>query len=142
MRHMQGNELNREDALEKLILELDGPDAPREGEQFVEALAGLRDFAEDGSIEASKFLGELLALPGPSRDPVEAYKWYYVGLSQCGYSVKFEDENKTPPHYCGPVGDFRNESMVSELVLELGFKKIRELDSEAEAWLTANRGRC
>jgi len=135
---MQGNQLNREDALEKLILELDGPYAPKEGEQFIEALARLREVAEDGGIEAAKFLGELLAFPGPAHDPGEAYKWYYVGLSQCGYSVKFEDQNNTPPHYCGPVGDFRNESMVSELVLELGFEKIGELDAEAEAWLTAN----
>lgn len=137
---MQVNELNREDALEKLIQELDETYAPREGKQFIEALARLREIAEDGGIEAAKFLGELLAFPGPEYDPDEAYKWYYVGLSQCGYSVKFEDENNTPPHYCGPMGDFRNESMVSELVLELGFEKTRELDAEAEAWLAANGG--
>ena len=131
-------DFNRTDALEKLILELDGPDAPRDGEQFFEALTRLREFAEDGSIVAAKLLGELLAFPGPAYDPGEAYKWYYIGLSQCGYGVKFEDQNNTPPHYCGPVGDFRNESMVSELVLGLGFEKIRELDAEAEAWLAAN----
>lgn len=39
------------------------------------------------------------------------------------------------------IGNSRNELMVSELVLELGFEKIHELDIEAEAWLAENRDR-
>lgn len=128
-------------ALEKVVLVLDAPDAPREGEQFFEALARLREFGEGGSVAAATFLGELLAFPGPAHDPGEVYKWYYIGLSQSSYSVEFEDKNNTPPHYCRPVGNFRNELMVSELVLELGFEKIHELDVEAEAWLAENRDR-
>lgn len=92
-------------------------------------------------MDAATLLGELLALPGRAYNPPEAYKWYYIGLSQSGYTVEFNDQNQTPPHYCGPVGDFRNESMVSELVLTLGLDKIRELDSEAAAWLESHSGR-
>jgi hypothetical protein len=33
--------------------------------------------------------------------------------------------------YCGPIGDFRNECMVSDLVAEPGFDKVRSLDAEA-----------
>ena len=135
------NESSREDELEKVILELDGPYAPRAGEQFIEALAHLREFAENGSIEAAKFFGELLAFPGPAHDPSEAYKWYYVGLSQSGYSVDFEDTGSGMPFYCGPVGDFRNESMVSDLVVELGIDKIHQLDREAASWMVAHKDR-
>ena len=52
-----------------------------------------------------------------------------------GYTVQFEDHNRTPPNYCGPAGDFRNESVVSGLVDTPGFDKIRSLDAEAARWL-------
>jgi hypothetical protein len=57
-------------------------------------------------------------------------------LSQQGYTVAFADANGTPPHYGGPAGDFRNESMVSALVAELGFDRVREIDVDAAQWLT------
>jgi hypothetical protein len=53
-----------------------------------------------------------------------------------GYSVEFADQNGTPPDYGGPVGDFRNESMVSGLVSELGFERAQILDREAAEWLS------
>jgi hypothetical protein len=49
--------------------------------------------------------------------------------------VAFADQNDDPPYYGGPVGDFRNESMVSELVTELGFERVRELDVLAAGWM-------
>ncbi len=131
----------REEALEQVFAELDVPDAPRDGEQFFSALARLRELAEDGGIEAARFLGELLAFPGPAHDPGEAYKWYYIGLSQIGYSVAFEDTGEGAPYYCGPVGDFRNESMVSDLVVLLGIEKIHQLDREAASWLKSKKDR-
>lgn len=76
-----------------------------------------------------------VALPGPYYDPQAAYKWYYIALSQQGYTVGWEDLNHTPPHYCGPVGDFRNECMVSDLVVTLGWERVWQLDKEAARWL-------
>jgi hypothetical protein len=95
----------------------------------------LRQRAESGDVEAAHELAEIIAFPGPHFDPQAAYKWYYIALSQQGYSVGWEDCNHTPPHYCGPVGDFRNECMVSDLVVMLGWERIRQLDKEAEQWL-------
>lgn len=99
------------------------------------AVAELRERAEAGDAEAAHELAEIIAFPGPHYDPQAAYKWYYIALSQRGYTVGWEDHNHTPPHYCGPVGDFRNECMVSDLVVALGWERIRQLDREAEHWL-------
>lgn len=96
----------------------------------------LEQIAEDGDLLAAEQLAEVLALHGPTYDPATAYKWYYIALSQQGYTVEFRDENGTPPDYGGPVGDFRNESMVSGLVSALGFERVRELDRIAADWLS------
>ena len=133
--------MTREQKLEQVFSELDDPDNPMEGESFFEALGRLRELAQDGSIDAAILLGEILAYYGPAHDPGEAYKWYYIGLSQTGYSVAFEDTGAGAPFYCGPVGDFRNESMVSDLVERLGIEKIRQLDAEAAAWLDSHNDR-
>ena len=129
------SDCHAQDAYTQLVKELEGLHESRDSNRFLAALDQLREFAEKGFVEAANFLAELLALPGISHDPAQAYKWYYIGLSQSGYSVEFNDTNQTPPHYCGPVGDFRNESMVSDLILNLGLDRIRELDDEAAAWL-------
>jgi hypothetical protein len=99
-------------------------------------LAELESFAEAGHAHAAEALGDELATPGPHYKPDLAYKWYYIGLSQQGYSVGWEDHNHTPPHYCGPVGDFRNESTPSQLVSGLGWDRVHQLDREAAQWLT------
>ena len=107
----------------------------QESDEFRTALVKLTHLAETGSVEAAEAVAEILALPGPHRDPEAAYRWYYIALSQQGYSVRFLDENHDPPYYCGPVGDFRNQSMVSELVTELGFERTGQLDFEVEGWI-------
>ena len=99
----------------------------------------LEKLAEAGHVHAAYEVAGILARPGPYHDPESAYKWYYISLSQQGYSVEFKDENHTPPHYCGPVGDFRNECMVSDLTDVLGFDKIRSLDAEAARWLAEQK---
>ncbi len=106
-----------------------------ESPEMRRAITELRERAEEGDAEAAHELAEIIALPGPYYDPQAAYKWYYIALSQQGYSVGWEDHNRTPPHYCGPVGDFRNECMVSDLVTALGWERIWQLDKEAEKWL-------
>lgn len=135
------SEFDGEEAYTELVREIESMYDSRDSVEFSSALERLRGFAENGVVDAATFLGELLALPGVAHDPSAAYKWYYIGLSQSGYTVEFNDENNTPPHYCGPVGDFRNESMVSDLVLKLGFERICELDSEAAAWLESRSER-
>jgi hypothetical protein len=113
----------------------------REGAAYRQAVADLRTLAQRGDMSAAEVLAEELALYGSTRDDLEeAYKWYYVSLSQQGYSVGWEDHNHTPPHYCGPVGDFRNEPMVSDLVTILGWDRARQLDQEAARWLAEQRG--
>jgi hypothetical protein len=96
-----------------------------------EAKRGSEKTTQDRFVEAARDFADVLALPGPFYDPEAAYKWYYIALSQQGYTTRFEDENHTPPKYCGPVGDFRNEPMVSCLVATLGFDKVLYLDAEA-----------
>ncbi len=103
--------------------------------EFRKVVHDLQEMAETAHAEAAHTLADVLAVPGPYYDPEAAYKWYYFALSEQGYSVEFNDENHDPPHYCGPAGDFRNESMVSDLVETLGFEKVRSLDAEAKRWL-------
>lgn len=102
---------------------------------FPKFISELESLAVAGWAEAAQALGDELSAPGPSYRPDEAYKWYYIGLSQQGYTVGWEDKNHSPPYYCGPVGDFRNESMVSDLVVTLGWDKARQLDEEAAQWM-------
>lgn len=106
----------------------------QESPEFKSALVRLEEYAEAGSIDAAEFLAETLAYEGCCHDAAKAYRWYFVALSSQGYSTEFNDKNGTPPHYCGPVGDFRNESMVSDLVSELGFEKVLALDLDVKQW--------
>jgi hypothetical protein len=107
--------------------------------RFRELLAQLLDHAERGSIDAAEYSAELLAWDGPNHDAVAAYKWYFVALSSQGFLTEFSNLNGTPPYYRGAVGDFRNESMVSDLVAELGFAKVVELDKDIRQWLAEKR---
>ncbi|MDJ0740908.1 MAG: hypothetical protein QNJ91_14425, partial [Gammaproteobacteria bacterium] len=118
-----------------------GASGPRNGELFFDALRRLHALAESGSIEGARLLAEILAFPGPVHDAEQAYKWYYIALSQMGYSVTFQDTGEGAPSYCGRVGDFRNESLVNDLVDLLGIEKIHQLDSEAAEWLQCHEER-
>jgi hypothetical protein len=123
-----------EDVAERLDSSWDKPD----GKEFRGALEQLVVLAEHGNLEAAEFLAEILALDGRHHDAAAAYKWYFIVLSQQGYSVAFRDLNGIPPAYGGPVGDFRNEAMVSDLVSELGFERVKVLDQEGVSWLHAH----
>lgn len=107
--------------------------------EYKSALVRLEEFAEAGSIDAAEFLAEMLAYDGCCHDAAKAYRWYFVAFSSQGYTTEFNDQNGTPPLYCGPVGDFRNDSMVNEMVAELGFEKVLALDLDVRQWL-ARRG--
>jgi hypothetical protein len=105
---------------------------------FEKALDMVEANLKDDSCEYGQLLGEIYAFSKAYGDPEKAYFYYYIGLSQNGYSVGFRDENHDPPYYCGPVGDFRNEVQVCELVEELGWDKIKQIDLKALEWLTRN----
>jgi TPR repeat protein len=120
---------------EKLCEKLDALSDQDDSPQFKSALAHLRSYAEAGSIDAAEFLAELLAYDGPNHNAKEAYKWYFVALSKQGYTTNFDNQNEMPLYYLGPVGDFRNESMVSDLVTELGLETIQQLDLDIEQWI-------
>ena len=123
-----------EDVAERLNSRWDEQDGP----EFLDALRALRELAESGNLEAAEFLAEIHTRHGPNHDAAAAYKWYFIVLSQQGYSVAFRDLNGIPPAYGGVVGDFRNEAQVSDLISELGFARVVELDLEATAWLRAH----
>lgn len=113
--------------------------AAPESAEYQAALAAMEALAEEGSIDAAEAVAEALAF-GAYRDPGKAYHWYYVALSAQGYTTEFADQNDTPPHYGGPVGDFRNEAQVNSLAAELGFTRVQALDRIAEDWLRKRRG--
>lgn len=105
---------------------------------FEKALQMVESHLRDNPCDYGQLLGEMYAFSMAYRNPEKAYYYYYVGLSQDGYSVGFRDENHDPPYYCGPNGDFRNESQVSELVIELGWEEIEQIDRKARGWLIQN----
>lgn len=105
---------------------------------FRRALQMVEANLKDNPCDYGQLLGEIYAFSRTYRNPENAYYYYYIGLSQDGYSVGFRDENNDPPYYCGPVGDFRNESQVSELVDELGWDKVKQIDLKAKEWVTLN----
>jgi hypothetical protein len=86
---------------------------------------------EGGAIELAGVAAEALAFDGPHHDPARAYIYYYLAYSQEGYSVAWANEVDEPHHYLGPVGDFRNEAIVSDLVAELGVSALPALDLRA-----------
>lgn len=110
-----------------------------ESAEYQAALAAMEALAEAGSIDAAEAVAEAFAF-GTYRNPERAYHWYYVAFSAQGYSTEFADQNDTPPHYGGPVGDFRNEAQVNALVAELGFTRVQALDRIAQDWLRKRRG--
>jgi hypothetical protein len=128
--------LHFDDVLQRLSAHSERPECA----DFRQALHDLRMLAEAGHVDAAHALADELAFSDRIDDAESAYKWYYISLSQQGYSVGWEDHNLTPPYYCGPVGDFRNESMVSDLVVRLGWDRVRQLDQDAARWLAERRG--
>jgi len=119
------------DVRKRFAIWCDRPESP----EFRQARNDLIEQAEIGRSDAVLEFAWWLAYNSPERDLAAAYKVYYIAFAHQGYRVEFDDQNHSPPHYCGPVGDFRNEAQVSDLVTELGFDRVRELDAEVERWM-------
>ena len=104
--------------------------------QFLVAFQGLRELAESGYLHACGILGELQALDPSVYDPDAAYRWFFISLQREGFSTDFQNEFGSDEQYLGPVGDFRNEPLVSDLVRILGVSRLKELDAQAREWLS------
>ena len=128
------NPANAKEASEYLTLN----DSDIENSTFEQALQIIENNLNNNPCEYGQLLGEIYAFSKVYKNTEKAYYYYYIGLSQKGYLVAFKDENLDPPHYCGPIGDFRNEAQVVDLVEELGFTKIKQIDIKAKAWLELN----
>lgn len=87
------------------------------------------------SIDHAELIGEAYEFISTIYNAEKAYFYYQLYFSQNGYSIGWNDENKSPPYYCGPIGDFRNEAPVSDLIDKLGFEKCQEIDSNVRRWL-------
>jgi hypothetical protein len=106
---------------------------------FANTLAKLENIARDGSAEAAEGIAEVFAFSRTHRDPEKSYFWYHVALANQGYLTAFQNLHDTLEQYCGPMGDFRNESQVNGLVGELGEFRVRQLDVQASEWLRKHR---
>lgn len=112
--------------------------ADRNSPEYALALSKLRLLAEAGDLDAAEGFAELSAYPGPCHNAAAAYFWYHIVLSKEGYSTDFVEQDPFYSSYHGPVGDFRNESLVSILVDELGFAQAQTIDVAAQLWISKN----
>lgn len=106
---------------------------------FRSALAELEQLAKQGDFEAVEAIAEIFGFSQHHRDTARAYFWYHVALGAKGYATAFANSHGAGEPYCGPVGDFRNEAQVNELVSHLGEVRARQLDQVAQEWLRKNR---
>jgi len=132
---MISDRLERFEALRETFNELD-PDS----DEFIEVFSDIKEMAESGLLEATDLVAEICAFDRRLHDPEAAYKFYNIAKRADGFSVRFNNLSADPSHYTGEVGDFRNEPQVSDLVDQLGFKRCRELDTEADEWRSRYSG--
>ncbi len=99
-------------------------------------LSELERVAEAGWENAARALAEELSKPGSRRDAEQAYKWYHIAFAWDDYETSWSNQNDENNAYLGVDGDFRNESVVSELVDEITHSRLQELDAEATTWLS------
>ena len=111
----------------------------QDGDEFRAAFSGLQSYVLGGGIDGAEYLAEIRWLDGPHQDLEDAYRWYYVTHAHAGALVEYHNESGMPDYYCGPSGDFRNESVVSNLIDRLGLERIRALDIEAALLLSRLR---
>lgn len=105
--------------------------------EFTHAVQDLENFAQIGHPNAVSSLAEIRWLVETHRDREASYFWYFIEYYRNEYITEWDDRNGIPPYYAGPIGDFRNEAAVSDLVFLLGFERCQQLDSKAKEWLAA-----
>lgn len=105
---------------------------------YEKALRMVEENLKQDPAEYGQQLGEIYSQSELYKNFERSYFYYFIGLSQNGCYVGFRDLSRTPPSYCGMLGDFRNEMQVCDLVDTLGWDKIKEIDLKAKEWLTLN----
>ncbi len=97
-----------------------------------ESLKWLRKAAEKGHVSALLELADIYSGDKKLKNPEKAYFWFYIGYYKKDGMVHALNEKPD----ADPVpGDFRNESVISDLVKELGVPKLKEIEKQAQAWL-------
>jgi len=90
----------------------------------------LTKYVDLGGLEGAGLLAEIQALYEPYLDLEQSYVNYFISHALEGYVMKFENQEDNSVVYYGAIGDFRNESMVSEIMDEIGMSKAEELDAK------------
>jgi len=117
---------------------LDSATETQPSPNYENAIAAVIRLLEGGNLELADSLGRVLIAPGRSHDAASAYRWFYIGLSQQGYTTHYDNEYESlGTSYLGPIGDFRNEDEVSICIAELGLAALPELDKQAQNWLAS-----
>ncbi len=97
-----------------------------------ESLKWLQKAAEKGHVSALLELADIYSGDKNLKDPEKAYFWFYIGYYKKDGMVHALNEKPGAE----PVpGDFRNESVVSDLVKELGIARLKKIEKQAQAWL-------
>lgn len=122
-----------EDELEKLI-------ESNNYKAYKECIQKIEKIANEGNRDAIEIIAEQYAENDIIQNNETSYFWYHIYYAlddEEPYLTKFENEPDPnyPNHYYGKVGDFRNESMVSDLVEEIGLEKVKIIDVKAEEFL-------
>jgi hypothetical protein len=110
-------------------------DADPGSESYRDALAALRLAVQEGRIEFAETVAETHTRRGPNHDAALAYTFYYMAYALDSYSVALNNQAEDSTYYSGPIGDFRNEAPVSDLIQELGLAALPELDAKAASLL-------
>ncbi len=129
-----------DEELDKLFKDFNVAGVEPTSELFLKTFNGFIEYAENGNIDCAGVIAEVYSYVKPHEDLEKAYCWYHIYYAgQDGYIMDFDNQNGSNEIYYGKVGDFRNESMVSELVDKLGIPKIQELDEKAKDFLSTIR---
>ncbi len=129
-----------DEKLDKLFKDFEAAWEEPASELFLQTFKGFIEYAENGNSDCAGVIAEVYSYVKPHEDLKKAYYWYHIYYAgQDGYIMDFDNQDATNEIYYGKVGDFRNESMVSELVDKLGIPEIQELDEKAKDFLSKIR---
>ncbi len=91
----------------------------------------LEKSALQGHVDAALSLADLYARESSIKDNDKAYYWYYIGYYTKDGKVHKLNKDRNSPE----PGDFRSESGVDEVVKNLTYEKLLEIEVQAKLWL-------
>ncbi len=126
---VNGPEYSNDERLNKMYIDIEADFDNPTTERFKNAFNSFIEYAENGNNNCAGMVAEVYYVVEPYRDFEKAYFWYYIYYAgQNGYYMEFDNQQESSHNYYGKIGDFRNESMVADLVNKLGFEKVKEID--------------